>query len=145
MKMKLILLVTLVSLTLGAIPLPGQRSEAEMDLVLSRNENGPLEKRNKLLHPHILLNITITIRLQPYKPWRSSSGFDSGDRSDLVTGTFRIYQVRKLREDRKKIDEIFEIIPGLQSLLSQQQLLDRKSQLFSIFMVIILKKEIPPI
>ena len=53
MKMKVILLVTLVSLTLGAIPLPGQRSEAEMDLVLSRNENGPFEKRNKLLHPHI--------------------------------------------------------------------------------------------
>ena len=40
----------------------------------------------------------------PYQPWWFSSGVDSGDRSDLVTGSFRIYQVRQLREKRKIIN-----------------------------------------
>ena len=47
MKMKPILLVTLVSLVLGAIPLRGQRSEEEQLKMERKPKTGLFKKRNK--------------------------------------------------------------------------------------------------
>ena len=46
-EMKLILLMTLVSLALGAIPLPGQRSEEEQLKMELGPKTDHAEKRNK--------------------------------------------------------------------------------------------------
>ena len=47
MKMKPILLVTLVSLVFGAIPLRGQRSEEEQLKMERKPKTGLFKKRNK--------------------------------------------------------------------------------------------------